>query len=289
MQNISIGERLCALRTARNLTQEEAAAVLGVSNRTVSKWETGSSEPDLAMLGKLAQYYEVTTDFLLGLKPDKTMTASERLAEEFQGCNCEEAVQKLLDLDDLTLRLTCRALQDGKGGQTVPRTPHGPADLRSEIVTSALYYYLVSREDVNLSVKLFRTKTDYAWLSEPETQQKIADLFLFLSDTDALKLCRYLLDEACPGIFTAGFAARQAGIEAEKAGELLKATFKIGLCSERSARLKEGDVTLYQTWGSDMLLAVLVLTFEYLFKEDNYYCSLDLGKKLIGKDKEALE
>ncbi len=289
MQNISVGERLCALRTARNLTQEEAAAALGVSNRTVSKWETGGSEPDLTMLGKLAQYYEVTTDFLLGLKPDKTMTASERLAEEFQGCNHEEAVQKLLDLDDLTLRLTCRALQDGKGGQTVPRTPHGPADLRSEIVTSALYYYLVSREDVNLSVKLFRTKTDYAWLSEPETQQKIAELFLFLSDTDALKLCRYLLDAACPWIFTAGFAARQAGIEAEKAGELLKTACKIGLCSERSARLTEGNVTLYQTWGSDMLLAVLVLAFEYLFKEDNYYCSLDLGKKLIGKDKEASE
>ena len=57
-----IGEFLAALRKARGFTQQEVADKLGVSNKAVSSWETGTSCPDISMLPVLAELYEVTCD-----------------------------------------------------------------------------------------------------------------------------------------------------------------------------------------------------------------------------------
>ena len=47
MDQIKIGAVLKTLRKEKNLTQEQAAEQLGVSNRTVSRWETGTNMPDI--------------------------------------------------------------------------------------------------------------------------------------------------------------------------------------------------------------------------------------------------
>ena len=62
---MSLGEKLYKLRTEKNITQSDVASALGVSRQAVSKWETDESLPDLDKLVKLADLYEVTTDFLL--------------------------------------------------------------------------------------------------------------------------------------------------------------------------------------------------------------------------------
>ena len=50
----NIGEFLSALRRSKGLTQQEVADRLGVSNKTVSSWETGASYPDISMLSSIA-------------------------------------------------------------------------------------------------------------------------------------------------------------------------------------------------------------------------------------------
>lgn len=59
-------ERLIALRKERNLTQEELANKIGVTPQSVSKWETGQSMPDINLLIPLADFFEVSIDYLLG-------------------------------------------------------------------------------------------------------------------------------------------------------------------------------------------------------------------------------
>lgn len=61
----NIGEFLAILRKSKGMTQQEAANWLGVSNKTVSSWETGASCPDISMLPALAELYGVTCDELL--------------------------------------------------------------------------------------------------------------------------------------------------------------------------------------------------------------------------------
>ena len=61
-------EKLKELRKDFQLLQKQVASDLGVSQVCVAKWETGNREPDFDMLIKIAKYFKVTTDYLLGLE-----------------------------------------------------------------------------------------------------------------------------------------------------------------------------------------------------------------------------
>ena len=59
MDQKKIGGFLKELRKEKGITQEQFAEILGVSGRTVSRWETGSNMPDLDVLIQIADYYDV--------------------------------------------------------------------------------------------------------------------------------------------------------------------------------------------------------------------------------------
>ena len=63
-----LADNLRALRRAADLTQEEVADALSVSPQTVSKWERQETMPDITLLPAIANYFKVTTDFLLGME-----------------------------------------------------------------------------------------------------------------------------------------------------------------------------------------------------------------------------
>lgn len=65
MDQAKIGNFLKELRGERALTQEQLAEALGVSRRTVSRWETGSNLPDLDVLLLLSDFYAVELRALL--------------------------------------------------------------------------------------------------------------------------------------------------------------------------------------------------------------------------------
>lgn len=65
MTKTNIGEFIAALRKSSGYTQQEVADRLGVSNKTVSSWETGASCPDIALLPSIAELFGVTCDELL--------------------------------------------------------------------------------------------------------------------------------------------------------------------------------------------------------------------------------
>lgn len=64
----TLGKRIMALRKAAGMTQEQVAERLGVSPQAVSKWENDVSCPDVTMIPRIAQLFNVSTDELLGLK-----------------------------------------------------------------------------------------------------------------------------------------------------------------------------------------------------------------------------
>ena len=69
---MNISDRIQALRKSRGISQEQLADVLGVSRQAVSKWEAEQSSPDLERIVAMAEYFDVTTDYLLrGIEPAK--------------------------------------------------------------------------------------------------------------------------------------------------------------------------------------------------------------------------
>lgn len=66
MNTMKLNEQIAFLRKAKGITQEELAKVLGVTNQSVSKWESGQCCPDIQLLPEIAGYFAVSVDKLLG-------------------------------------------------------------------------------------------------------------------------------------------------------------------------------------------------------------------------------
>lgn len=64
---IKFKERLKELRLEKELSQDELAKALHINQRSISNWETGVRQPDYETLALIAEYFSVTTDYLLGI------------------------------------------------------------------------------------------------------------------------------------------------------------------------------------------------------------------------------
>lgn len=62
----NLPERMLALRKSRGLKQEEAAQLSGVSYMSYRRYETGEREPTASTLWKIADFYDVSVDYLIG-------------------------------------------------------------------------------------------------------------------------------------------------------------------------------------------------------------------------------
>ena len=60
MDQIKVGSFLKDLRWEKGITQEQLAEELGVSGRTISRWETGNNMPDIGLLVEIAEYFDVS-------------------------------------------------------------------------------------------------------------------------------------------------------------------------------------------------------------------------------------
>lgn len=75
MTLIKLHEQISFLRKQKGLTQEQLANALGVTNQSVSKWESGQCCPDIQLLPNLAELFEVSVDELLGYHSAKGLGA----------------------------------------------------------------------------------------------------------------------------------------------------------------------------------------------------------------------
>ena len=80
---IQLGEKIKTLRKQKNISQEVLASYLGVSFQAVSKWENGSTMPDVILIPAIASFFGVSTDELF----DFNLYETEKQVEEI----CHEA------------------------------------------------------------------------------------------------------------------------------------------------------------------------------------------------------
>lgn len=76
---LKLDENLRKFRLKRELTQEQFANILGVSAQAVSRWENGTTYPDITLLPTIASYFEVTLDELMGMEDFKNQEQLKEL------------------------------------------------------------------------------------------------------------------------------------------------------------------------------------------------------------------
>ena len=68
---IKLPERLLNLRLERNLSQKSLVNQMGLALNTYVRYERGEREPTVSVLVRIADFYNVTTDYLLGRSDEK--------------------------------------------------------------------------------------------------------------------------------------------------------------------------------------------------------------------------
>lgn len=99
---LGLADNIVKYRHERNITQSELARFLGVTKASVSKWETRQSYPDIMLLPKLASYFDVSIDELIGYEPklekEHVNKLYEKLAEEFASKEFEKVIEHVQDV-----------------------------------------------------------------------------------------------------------------------------------------------------------------------------------------------
>lgn len=83
MNQIKIGKFIAELRKEKDLTQKELANKIGVTDRAVSKWENGRGMPDVSLLRKISEIFDITVNELLSGEKIDDKDKAQKLEENY--------------------------------------------------------------------------------------------------------------------------------------------------------------------------------------------------------------
>ena len=90
-----IGEKIKELRKNSKITQEQLGNAIGVSKMAISYFEKGKKSPGRESLEKIADYFDVTTDYLLGRSEDPELNEEDDKVVSEEGKNIMSLIESL--------------------------------------------------------------------------------------------------------------------------------------------------------------------------------------------------
>lgn len=107
LSNQTLGDRIRLLRESKKKNQYELADILGVRNQTISNYESGERQPSYAILLRMAEVFEVSTDYLLGNSTAKTFEDQINSAPD----EIRPSISKLIDVTNVIIErsLMCKS------------------------------------------------------------------------------------------------------------------------------------------------------------------------------------
>lgn len=110
--------RLKELRNQKNMTQDELGKVLNVSGKTIGTWERDSRQPNIETINALANYFNVSTDYLLGRR-ENSKTKNDDKQVDLTGIGQKEDEEKIFsyegkEIPKQDLELIRRILETGE-------------------------------------------------------------------------------------------------------------------------------------------------------------------------------
>lgn len=84
--------RLLQLRKERGMSQVALAKILGCSQNMISQWENGTRDPNTQTLIKIAEFFGVSTDYLLGNTEETAMPKTKKVPKDLRKILEEEEI-----------------------------------------------------------------------------------------------------------------------------------------------------------------------------------------------------
>lgn len=91
---LQLGTNIKEYRLKKGYTQEQLAYELGVSSQTISRWENGTTYPDIVMLPVIAQLFDISIDLLMGYAKKCSVAEREAFFKEIRTLNTASKIQQ---------------------------------------------------------------------------------------------------------------------------------------------------------------------------------------------------
>ncbi|MBE6711563.1 MAG: helix-turn-helix transcriptional regulator [Ruminococcaceae bacterium] len=279
---MTLAENIANCRNAAGETQGQLAELLGVSNRTVSKWENAEGEPDVAAMMKIAEHYGVTLDELCGFDGKKAEKKAELSPNEV-------ALRAFSESFDVLKRLRTD-MSTGEDDGFVPpsllKEDYQKGGCRATgVFFDRIYSLFVNSKENNMVLTLLRNSENFGWINGFAEDFNV--LLGFIADADIRKLLSTMLTDTFPFRFTAEYAAEKAEIALEKAEKFLDYAVW-----EEDVELIEGDKKVYMALEpakAGMYMGILCCAYEILREESSPYFEVwNAGSQpIIGEKQEG--
>ncbi len=107
----NFSNNLRVLRKLRHLTQEELAHELNTTRSCISNYENGKRQPDSDIIHLIADYFDVSVDYLLGRSSIKMSLRSEEELQELEEISDTLHSITRLDLRNVSTKIKCAVLE----------------------------------------------------------------------------------------------------------------------------------------------------------------------------------
>lgn len=239
---IDIGKQITVLRRERDMTQEQLAGLIGVSAQTVSKWECGTTMPDILLLPVLSEIFNISIDALFGIEPKTDTTALHTDKTEAA-------------IDDLLMRMWCEGAPKKDANFSVQQLRDSLDKNRSSqsmwIASNASGIF------VDKEVAVINRMPRDMQIQALGRDQAVS----FLSDClkpHVMRMMQYLLDNNSRA-FTAATAALRCEISEEEATDALDTLWYYNFTRRETVELPDGTISVYRCFGEYKLLILSAL------------------------------
>lgn len=253
--NISISKNIIALRKKFGETQLQLAEVLGVSNRTISKWENGESEPELQYILAIAEHYQVKLEELIYETTSCDILDKPKISLRPAVLTLfEKQIQCIFEF--MEQRYICSPEE-----KNIPLIPHHGVSHKNsadytEINTSEIFFHIHSSSDAAYSIALMQNESQYEWL---ETNADIlSEIFCLLSQPGMMRLVRFLHMHGTSEQMTIQYIVEQTSCDMK----YIQQFFDLLHTENHEIETLEGIQKVYTFRGNGHLMAMLTMIYE---------------------------
>ncbi len=155
-----LAKNIYRYRKEKNLTQEKLARLIGVTYQAISKWENAQTMPDMIILPKLSEIFEISIDKLLGYpRNEKSMTIYEEEYKEnyyYWGIKPSKMCLRVLDLIPPINHIKLLDIGCGEGRNAVFFARNGYDVTAFDITSAGIEKTRQLAEKYNVNVKVFK-------------------------------------------------------------------------------------------------------------------------------------
>ncbi|MBO4331419.1 MAG: helix-turn-helix transcriptional regulator [Oscillospiraceae bacterium] len=255
-------KRLSEERKRRGYTQKQLAELLGVSDRTYSKWETGVNEMDVSSLCRLAGLYGKSPAVFF---PDPDAPEPDGARAELASLPIDEAAARwfrlhydaILGMDDAMRRYYTE--HPDKANQPPPKAapPERPEPAILTFLSPDLVALAAAGPEQNFSVLLQPNAAGWSWLKTDG--ERLIPYFRLLAMPGMIACFAVILSHPSDVLLGADRIASEAGVPPDAAAKALEEAAALRLLSGETVLRGGKELRLYQSPAPVVLLGLITL------------------------------